>query len=51
MKCQDRGLNTGPPETGLLQSVALPAELPRRQYSAVFSNYDMALAILLCMDL
>ena len=29
-KCQDRGLNTGPPE---LQSVALPAELPRRQHT------------------
>ena len=27
--CQDRGLNTGPPECLTLQSVALPAELPR----------------------
>jgi hypothetical protein len=34
-KCQDRGLNTGPPECVVLQSVALPAELPRHTINAV----------------
>ena len=33
-KCQDRGLNTGPPDAIGLQSVALPAELSR-PYNAI----------------